>query len=184
MLQSTHTTTHADSPRGRVQHTTFEHGCRPISHTCRAETAVRFGLLGVAIPFLVLMLALSVPAGADDGVHGGALLHTALPHTHGSAAPGLAPSRRPAAFSPDPSFTAGSAPTSELPGAGLTPPLPQISLDLASDGPGWQRSTSDRLPSSRCEPPPDRPPAGLLHDPLARLSVHMRRPVATGDTAA
>ncbi|GAC1323179.1 MAG: hypothetical protein NVSMB2_20730 [Chloroflexota bacterium] len=145
---------------------------------------MRIGLLGVAIPFLVLMLALSVPAGADDGVHGGALLHTVLPHTHGGAAPGVEPTRRRAAASPGPSLTAASAPTSELPGPGLTPPLPQISLHLASNGPGWQRPTSDRVPSSRREPPPDRPPARLLHDPTDLVSVHMRRPVANGDTAA
>lgn len=110
------------------------------------------------------MLALSLPVGAEDGVHGGALLHTALPHTHAGTAPAPTTARRPAGFSPDPSFTAGSAPTTELPGAGLTPPLPHLALTLGSPRPGWQRSGSEPPPGSRREPPPDPPPTRMLHE--------------------
>ena len=124
---------------------------------------MRLGLLGIAIPLLVLMLALSSPVGADDGVHGGALLHTAWPHTHGGGVARLSPMLHAPAPSGDPSVTAGNAAASELPGAGLTPPVPWFSFQLTTVGPRWQRPRSDIVPSSRREPPADRPPAGLLH---------------------
>lgn len=144
---------------------------------------MRIALLGVAISVLVLTLALSLPVGSDDGVHGGALLHTALPHTHAGAAVAPTSARRVAGFSPDPSFTAGSAPTTELPSAGLTPPLPQVALTFGSRDPGWQRLLSELAPSSWREPPPDPPPSRMLHDQIpisSVLSVYMRRPVSDG----
>jgi hypothetical protein len=144
---------------------------------------VRIALLGVAISVLVLMLALSLPVGSDDGVHGGALLHTSLPHTHAGAAVAPTTARRSAAFSPDPSFTAGSAPTTQLPSAGLTPPLPHVVLTLGSGDPGWRRLLSELAPGSWREPPPDPPPSGMLHDQISFssvLSVHMWRPVSNG----
>ncbi|HEV7664279.1 MAG TPA: hypothetical protein VGQ62_12135 [Chloroflexota bacterium] len=116
-----------------------------------------FAILGIYV--LALLLASSVPVGSSDPVHGGALLHAALPHVHlGSERVAV----RSAQLSLGSTIEAGASTTTELPGSGLTPPLPRATADLVA-GP-VQRLAADVMtwPGALNEPPPDPPPTSLL----------------------
>ena len=122
---------------------------------------------------LVLLLAGSLPVGVSDAVHGGALVHAALPHVHATTvstrpAP-HAPAARPLPTSAEqlandasPAVDAGTTTSSQIPSSGLTPSLPRSSLNLPLDLGRRLLVRPQVWPDAPGEPPPTPPPTSLL----------------------
>jgi hypothetical protein len=117
---------------------------------------------------MVLLLAGTFPVGAGDALHGGALLHPAIPHVHTYSA-NAEPSPQPQAHGPTGKLEVGMKPAieaspggaTEAPVTAITPPLPRVTqVPLLGQE---QRLLGRELPRplARLEPPPDPPPTSL-----------------------
>jgi hypothetical protein len=124
---------------------------------------VRSILSVFGIYVLVLLLAGTFPVGAGDALHGGALLHPAIPHVHtGSAGSSVQNQIQmpnvqfKVSLTPAIETTAGGA--TEVPTTAITPPLPRVAtVPLLGQE---ERLVGLELPrpQARFEPPPDPPP--------------------------
>jgi hypothetical protein len=118
-----------------------------------------FGVAGLYL--IALLLAGSSPLGAGDAAHGGAVLHSTLPHVHGLAGQ-TTPATRTSAnpnIAPGTSLDASAGGATELPTVGLTPPLPRQSAAYLEDL--FRRNVGRREYPWRdrfLDPPPDPPP--------------------------
>jgi len=129
---------------------------------------VRSVLSVFGIYVMVLLLAGTFPVGAGDALHGGALLHPAIPHVHRYTA-NTEPSPQPHAHGPTgklevgmkPAIEATSGGATEVPVTAVTPPLPRVAqVPLLGEERrliGWDLP----WPLARLEPPPDPPPTSL-----------------------
>jgi hypothetical protein len=132
--------------------------CRLLRYYTPAGVRSIFALAGIYL--MALLLAGSSPLGAGDATHGGAVLHSALPHVHCRAfqdATAARASNDRIRLGTTLDTSAGGA--TEPPTVGLTPPLPRPSAasveavfhsGLESREYPWR----DRL----LDPPPDPPP--------------------------
>jgi hypothetical protein len=139
--------------------------CRVLRYYTLAGVRSIFALAGIYL--MALLLAGSSPLGAGDATHGGAMLHSTLPHVHGRADQAAAAARASnynVGLATTLDTSAGGA--TEPPTVGLTPPMPRPS---AAPLEGVFRSGLVRLEDPWrdrfLDPPPHPPPTTLPTSP-------------------